>query len=114
MVPDLGSVPSYEHAPRVICMSAIIEFHGLHVAPSNEFCVRIQWHDATNRASRVRVRAHTCLCTSPSYELCQSGGLLFIRRTTRGPGRRAIHESPWQVRAEGMRLWELLVEGLAR
>ncbi|GGO77134.1 hypothetical protein [Nonomuraea cavernae] len=63
----------------------------------------------------MRVRDHTCDCQAVFYELCQSGGLRFIRRTSRKDGRRmVVEESPWVIAAEADILWRRLLEGRAR
>ncbi|MFC7718826.1 MULTISPECIES: hypothetical protein [Nonomuraea] len=48
------------------------------------------------------------------FELCQAGGLRFIRRTVREAGAVVVHESDWAVSAVAGRLWELLLGGHAR
>lgn len=91
-------------------MTVIAEFHGVHAAPRQDGYVPIEWAHANDRSVRIRVRDHTCACSDPSYELCQSGGLLFIRRTTR---QRVVSESPWLVTEQGLRLWQMLLTGRA-
>ncbi|GGO26135.1 hypothetical protein GCM10010116_52470 [Microbispora rosea subsp. aerata] len=46
------------------------------------------------RAASVRVRRHTCDCQPVVYELCQAGGLMFVRRYDRSNGV-LIEESEW-------------------
>ncbi|MBB4939027.1 hypothetical protein FHR32_003332 [Streptosporangium album] len=47
------------------------------------------------------------------YELCQAGGLLFIRRTYRSDAV-LMHESEWLRTADGERLWLRVLLGQAR
>ncbi|MEU8248601.1 hypothetical protein [Nonomuraea sp. NPDC048916] len=62
----------------------------------------------------MRVRDHTCDCQAVFYELCQAGGLRFIRRTSRKGGRMVVDESPWVIAAEAEALWRRLLEGRAQ
>ncbi|MFB9882891.1 hypothetical protein ACFFMN_33670 [Planobispora siamensis] len=75
---------------------------------------RIDWRGEQARAARVRIREHTCDCKATFYELCQAGGLMFIRRTHRGPAGVVVHESPWIPAKEAQELWLRLLSGSAR
>lgn len=95
-------------------MRVVDSFHGAHVAAAQSGCMAIDWTAPVARCSNVRVRSHTCECASELFELCQAGGLLFIRRTLRKAGADVVHESGWVVSAVAERLWELLLRGQAR
>ncbi|WP_226872470.1 hypothetical protein [Microbispora sitophila] len=48
----------------------------------------------TRRTARARVVAHTCdYCSPLAYELCASGGLLFVRRTSRTDKKPEVRET---------------------
>ncbi|WP_205830312.1 MULTISPECIES: hypothetical protein [unclassified Microbispora] len=69
----------------------------------------------TRRTARVRVVAHTCDHCSPlAYELCASGGLLFVRRTDRSGGRPETRETERLPDARTRRIWLDLLRGRAR
>ncbi|MEV0971040.1 hypothetical protein [Microtetraspora glauca] len=89
-------------------------FHGVHVAPLQRERDEIHWLQPTPRCTRVRVHEHTCECKATIYELCQAGGLTFIRRTVRGPDGPVVHEGPWLIAAKAERLWQHLLLGQAR
>ncbi|MEU7877120.1 hypothetical protein [Microbispora bryophytorum] len=69
----------------------------------------------TRRSVRARVVAHTCdHCSLLAYELCVSGGLLFVRRTDRSGGRPRTRESERLPDARARRMWMDLLLGRAR
>ncbi|MEU8192213.1 hypothetical protein AB0C10_00365 [Microbispora amethystogenes] len=69
----------------------------------------------TRRSVSVRVVAHTCDDCSPlAYELCASGGLLFVRRTDRSGDRPKIRETERLPYARMRPLWTELLLGRAR
>jgi hypothetical protein len=86
-------------------------FHGLHVAAVRAKHEKIKWLDPTPRSDRLRVRMHTCECHATIYELCSSGGLQFIRRSTRGPSSVTVHESERLIAARADDLWLRLLVG---
>ncbi|GES15221.1 hypothetical protein Amac_088180 [Acrocarpospora macrocephala] len=90
------------------------EVHGLHVAPAQAGCEVLLWLVPVARADRTRVRQHTCECRATIYELCQAGGLRFIRRTVRGPDGQRVHETERLVAARAERVWLRLLLGQAR
>ncbi|MEO3853320.1 hypothetical protein [Acrocarpospora sp. B8E8] len=90
------------------------EVHGLHVAPAQAGCEVLLWLLPVARADRTRVRQHTCECRATIYELCQAGGLRFIRRTVRGPDGQRVHETERLVAARAERVWLRLLLGQAR
>ncbi|WP_067178677.1 hypothetical protein [Microtetraspora niveoalba] len=89
-------------------------YHGVHVAPLQKGHEKIRWLPPAQRSDRVRVRRHTCECKATIYELCHSGGLMFIRRTVRGPDGAHVHESDRLVTARMEVLWLRLLLGEAR
>ncbi|MEU8268826.1 hypothetical protein AB0B89_16840 [Sphaerisporangium sp. NPDC049002] len=77
----------------------------------------VHWREPSRRFSRVRVVAWTCYVHRVTwYELCEFGGLSFIRRTadvgdTRSP---VVSESQAWPRAEARAVWVALLAGRAR
>jgi hypothetical protein len=88
-------------------------YHGVHSAAPQADYERLVWRDYMPRADRIRVREHTCACQRITYELCQAGGLLFIRRTYRSDAV-LMHESECLRAADGERLWLRILLGQAR
>ncbi|GLW08491.1 hypothetical protein Misp01_36210 [Microtetraspora sp. NBRC 13810] len=74
-------------------------------------CCQIYWQESRPRADRVRIKAYTCDCQPTFYELCQAGGLLYIRRTSRERRRVTVHETVWMVARDGEQLWTQLITG---
>ncbi|GAB2461970.1 hypothetical protein [Streptosporangium sandarakinum] len=74
----------------------------------------VDWRPERPRTSRVRVKEHTCDCLATFYELCQAGGLMFVRRTERRNGVTVVHESPWEIASRTQELWRRLLAGTAR
>lgn len=67
------------------------------------------------RFERARVRAWTCYeHRLTSYELCEVGGLAFIRRTVVSRGRRVVSESDAWPHGEAQVVWAALLAGRAR
>ncbi|MFC0864465.1 hypothetical protein ACFHYQ_19420 [Sphaerimonospora cavernae] len=88
---------------------------GLHAAAEpQEGYERVNWRKSVPRAPRVRVRRHTCDCKAIVYELCQAGGLSFIRRFSRSGGKTLITESDWVRVPEAEHLWLKVLMGTAR
>ncbi|MEV4295078.1 hypothetical protein [Microbispora rosea] len=68
----------------------------------------------TRRTARVRVVAHTCDHCSPlAYELCASGGLLFVCRTDRSGDQPEIRETERLPDARARRVWQDVLLGRA-
>lgn len=88
-------------------------YHGIHVPPPRDDGKLIRWLLPTNRSDRVRVRRHTCECRPTVYELCQSGGLLFIRRTNREGGQVEVRETERLIAVRIEPLWTRLLRGEA-
>ncbi|WP_307800938.1 hypothetical protein [Microbispora triticiradicis] len=85
------------------------------MAPKQPGHVVIRWLCETRRSVYVRVVAHTCDdCSPPAYELCASGGLLFVRRTDRSGDRPKICETERLPYARMRPLWTELLLGRAR
>ncbi|GGO12044.1 hypothetical protein GCM10010116_24190 [Microbispora rosea subsp. aerata] len=96
-------------------MQRLADCPGLHVAPEQPGCVAVRWMRETRRSVRARVVAHTCDHCSPlAYELCASGGLLFVRRTDRSGDRPEIRETERLPDARARRMWLDLLLGRAR
>nr|AYP71363.1 hypothetical protein [Nonomuraea sp.] len=84
-----------------------------HPPPPVRGAWKIDWDVAVPRADRVRVKDHTCCCRRVYYELCQGGGLRFIRRYTRERKRVIVHESTWLPAAKTNEMWTRLLGGEA-
>lgn len=89
------------------------DWHGSHPAPFEDGYQRLDWRTWSRRTHRVRVRDHTCECMSVIYELCQAGGLMFIRRVVRSEDGEEGHETAWLSAARTKLLWSLLLDGRA-
>jgi hypothetical protein len=87
--------------------------HGAHVPIRRGSVRQLQWWEPTP-AERVRVLAWTCDCQARFYELCQSGGMVYIRRTVQKDPEPEISETHrWPVQ-EGWRVWFDLLTGEVR
>ena len=87
--------------------------HGAHVPIRRGSVRQLQWWEPTP-AERVRVLAWTCDCQARFYELCQSGGMVYIRRTVQKDPEPEISESHrWPVQ-DGWRVWFDLLTGEVR
>ncbi|MEU4831931.1 hypothetical protein [Streptosporangium sp. NPDC023615] len=87
--------------------------HGRHAAPLQVRYEPIDWRPERPRADRLRIREYTCDCLPVFYELCQAGGLMFVRRTERTRKGVVVHESPWTVAGRTQELWLRLLMGAA-
>jgi hypothetical protein len=85
------------------------ELHGKHVPQANDEELDITWLPVQPSAERVKVRDYTCDCRPVFYELCQAGGVRFIRRTTRVRGKLVIEESTRSPAAYVDALWSELL-----
>ena len=90
------------------------EYHGVHVKPRRRGCEAVEWRRCSGPLVRFRVQAHTCECLATVYELGAFGGRYLIRRTTRGPEKPVIHESPQMIAYSAGELWSRLLSGRAR
>ena len=52
-----------------------------HVRSEHSSGEPLAWYGPRSDSGAVRVISWTCDCVSPVFELCQQGGLQFIRRT---------------------------------
>ncbi|MEV8635243.1 hypothetical protein AB0395_26655 [Streptosporangium sp. NPDC051023] len=67
------------------------------------------------RFERARVTAWTCYeHRITSYELCEAGGVSFIRRTVVSKGRRIVSETDAWSCGEARVIWAALLAGRAR
>ncbi|MEV6151740.1 hypothetical protein AB0L53_15475 [Nonomuraea sp. NPDC052129] len=89
------------------------EYHGLHAAAVQPGYRRVAWQERHERTTRVRVCDYTCECQQIVYELCQAGGLMFVRRFYRCDGV-LEHQSDWLRAPAATRLWSRILLGQAR
>ncbi|GAA3111567.1 hypothetical protein [Streptosporangium carneum] len=86
-----------------------------HVASPRSHCERLTWNAPREREKgRVRVVRWTCDCEAIFFELCQAGGLRFIRRTKRTAGNPLVEESDRWPATEADAVWAALLFGLVR
>lgn len=85
-----------------------------HLPPLQPGSDELAWHDSA-RFVRARVVAWTCHEHRVTwYELCQSGGMSFIRRmTTKGAAVVVSYSHAWTY-VEGGAVWLALLSGQAR
>lgn len=95
------------------CPRSRNDYRGLHVAAAHIQAELLDWEPPVARVDRVRVRAHTCVCQSPIFELCTTGGLWFVRRIT-AESPVVIDESPQLSARDGENLWWRILHGKAR
>ncbi|MFG2078688.1 hypothetical protein [Nonomuraea maritima] len=75
--------------------------------------IQVQWKQPLQRAERLRVRAHTCGCTFPTFELCAAAGLAFVR-VFRSEDDEDVWESAWLPMRAACKLWNQILNGQAR
>ncbi|GAA3169216.1 hypothetical protein GCM10010486_40250 [Nonomuraea roseoviolacea subsp. carminata] len=90
------------------------ECSGCHVRMTGRTIRVIDWELEAPWGKRARVRAHTCSCEPVVYELCQVGGVRFIRRTSTHGRRRIMQVSPRMSADDADRMWQLVLAGMAR
>lgn len=90
------------------------DYHGIHPAPPRPNAMAVQWSTGQSRAPRIRVRAHTCECSSLLFEQCMAGGLGFVRRYDRSVWPAVVVESPWAKIRDTEMLWLRIMRGEAR
>ena len=54
------------------------------------------------------------MCRAESYELCASGGLMFIRHTAQRAGKATVHETDRWLSRKAEAIWIFLLAGRAR
>ncbi|GAA4047318.1 hypothetical protein [Nonomuraea soli] len=69
------------------------------------------WYPAVPRTDRLRVRDHSCSCGVVIYELCEAGGLQFIRRIRPGNGQTVVEESGREIASKIGPLWARMLQG---
>ena len=84
----------------------------IHIPVPIEGHATIDWDPPRSSSERIRVHDYTCSCSPTFYELCQSGGQLFIRRTRRSD-QLIVDESPRACMIKAMILWANLLNGAA-
>lgn len=89
-------------------------YHGIHPAAPQAGWEKITWQQCRPRGTRIRVREHTCECQDIVYELCQAGGLLFVRRLYRATDSTETVESEWLRSALAQQLWMRILLGQTR
>jgi hypothetical protein len=75
---------------------------------------KIRWYVPTRRGGRIKIRERTCECKATVYELCQVGGLAFVRRMIRDQENPLSHESGWLAYARVEKIWYQILTGQAR
>ncbi|MFF3669869.1 hypothetical protein [Microtetraspora malaysiensis] len=95
-------------------MELLAQFHGIHVAPLQKAHEKLAWMVPAQRANKVRVHLHTCECRATIYELCQAGGLRFVRRSVRGEKGVVVRETEWLRAVKAEQLWQRILLGEAR
>ncbi|WP_285775702.1 hypothetical protein [Microtetraspora sp. NBRC 13810] len=83
-----------------------------HVPVPQTDHVRLTWL-APHSGVRCRVLAWTCHCRSVIYELCASGGQVYLRRTIQGDSP-TVQETSRMCTTEGHDLWTAVLTGRAR
>jgi hypothetical protein len=85
-----------------------------HLPPLREKAQRLTWH-ASRRFPRFRIVASTCHQHRKIwYELCEGGGLAFIRRMSGEESEPEVSQThAWRV-AEARTVWIALLSGQVR
>lgn len=86
-------------------------YHGIHVPDPQPDAQKLRWLKPQPRCPHVRVQRHTCECRVRIYELCQAGGLVFVRRTDREETGLEVAETEWLLTARARELWEKILTG---
>jgi hypothetical protein len=98
--------PSADHS--------LCDYHGPHPAPQQEQHERLVWRSPSRRTHRIRVVRHSCECEATIFELCQAGGLAFIRKSLRRTASTVVHETDWMPSKRASQLYERVLRGEAR
>ncbi len=88
-------------------------YHGIHAAAAQPDAATVRWLKPHSRCARIRVKEHTCECRARIYELCQAGGLFFVRRTDRSRSGQQMMETEWLPSARTRELWHKILTGHA-
>ncbi|MEU8279669.1 hypothetical protein ACFYOK_35685 [Microbispora bryophytorum] len=86
-------------------------YHGIHVPDLQRGAEELRWLKPQRRCTHIRVRRHTCECRPRIYELCQAGGLVFVRRTDRKKVGLEVAETEWLLTARAQELWQKILTG---
>ncbi|MBB5960921.1 hypothetical protein FHS22_000159 [Planomonospora venezuelensis] len=84
-----------------------------HIPHAQGDCRRIEW-TSPQSTGRELVLAWTCACRARFFELIQSGGVCFIRRTTQKTPAAEVEESYRMSARKARKLWDALLTGEAR
>ena len=89
--------------------------HGIHLATPIKGHEELVWMKP-RVGEKYRVREHTCECKSRGvvYELCISGGLMFIRKIYRDFHSQTVTESERWRTARAKEMWVRLITGQVR
>ncbi|MFD1536855.1 hypothetical protein [Nonomuraea guangzhouensis] len=85
-----------------------------HVAMVQRDHVRLEWRTPYPVLARARVVAWTCFCRTTVYELCESAGQAYIRRTVQFGREHEVHETSIRPINETRAIWTGLLSGRAR
>jgi hypothetical protein len=85
------------------------DLHGRHVSAAALARTAITWTPERPHG-QVRVRDYTCECKPVVYELCQSGGVTFIRKMTRKGEEATIEEYIARSGVEVHAVWRRLLD----
>ncbi|MGW7477083.1 hypothetical protein ACWGH8_00700 [Nonomuraea muscovyensis] len=88
----------------------VYDYHGPHADPPQPWAEPVEWERSLPRADRLRVRAHTCGCRRPFFELCTAGGLWFVRRMS-GESPADVVETRWMRERAAKDLWRRILSG---
>ncbi|MFC4015987.1 hypothetical protein ACFOY2_52860 [Nonomuraea purpurea] len=86
------------------------DYHGRHMPMVSKEPEGMKWTPGVFRGEKVRVRDHTCECSSVVYELCLAGGIMFIRRTRKGDDEDIVHEFTARTNSEVFAAWLEMVD----
>ncbi|MFI6790269.1 hypothetical protein ACIBG4_23385 [Nonomuraea sp. NPDC050383] len=87
-------------------MSSELEFcRSCQVALLVGAAMDIDWEPEVDWSERVRVCDYAPVCRHVLYELCQAGGLRFIRKVNKRGRRRMMLASPRMIAARANAVW---------
>ena len=84
-----------------------------HLPLPQSGCERLSWLTPID-AHRVRVVAWTCDCRAVFYELCEAGGMAFIRRTVQNDKGPEVTETHRSLVRPAREMWAALLSGMVR